>query len=210
MAWFRFQSDTGLQAAYTDPINPLFNAISSAAPILICFGLHACVLRASGELLQSGVFLVSKPVRAGRLAEDAGGVSDRAPRQRSECAVYYARRTRQYLGAGPASRTVLHQRQSGLDAGAARIPLRHQQPHLSPERLRFRRRRGSDGHLHYPAAVHPRRGVDGNGNFPAGRFAAISFPQSRLLRARFVESDAHLHVDLWHSRHLQFESSESA
>jgi hypothetical protein len=29
IAWFRFQSDTGLQAAYTDPINPLFNAISS-------------------------------------------------------------------------------------------------------------------------------------------------------------------------------------
>jgi hypothetical protein len=28
-AWFRFQSDTGLQAAYTDPINPVFNALSS-------------------------------------------------------------------------------------------------------------------------------------------------------------------------------------
>jgi hypothetical protein len=28
MAWFRFQADTGLQAAYTDPINPLFNAAS--------------------------------------------------------------------------------------------------------------------------------------------------------------------------------------
>ncbi len=28
-AWFRFQADTGLQAQYTDPINPLFNAISS-------------------------------------------------------------------------------------------------------------------------------------------------------------------------------------
>ncbi len=28
MAWFRFQYDGGLQAAYTDPINPLFNAIS--------------------------------------------------------------------------------------------------------------------------------------------------------------------------------------
>jgi hypothetical protein len=27
-AWFRFQSDTGLQAAYTDPINSLFDAIS--------------------------------------------------------------------------------------------------------------------------------------------------------------------------------------
>ena len=29
MAWFRFQSDMGLADAYTDPINPLFNAISS-------------------------------------------------------------------------------------------------------------------------------------------------------------------------------------
>ncbi len=29
IAWFRFQADTGLQAAYTDPINPLFNAVSS-------------------------------------------------------------------------------------------------------------------------------------------------------------------------------------
>jgi hypothetical protein len=27
-AWFRFQADTGLQAAYTDPINPVFDAIS--------------------------------------------------------------------------------------------------------------------------------------------------------------------------------------
>ena len=27
-AWFRFQADTGLQAAYTDPINPLFDATS--------------------------------------------------------------------------------------------------------------------------------------------------------------------------------------
>jgi hypothetical protein len=27
-AWFRFQSDTGLQAAYTDPINPLFDSLS--------------------------------------------------------------------------------------------------------------------------------------------------------------------------------------
>ena len=27
--WYRFQSDTGLQAAYSDPINPLFDAISS-------------------------------------------------------------------------------------------------------------------------------------------------------------------------------------
>ena len=28
-AWFRFQADTGVQAQFTDPINPLFNSISS-------------------------------------------------------------------------------------------------------------------------------------------------------------------------------------
>ncbi len=28
VTWFRFQADTGLQAAYTDPINPVFNAAS--------------------------------------------------------------------------------------------------------------------------------------------------------------------------------------
>jgi hypothetical protein len=28
LVWSRFQADTGLQAAYTDPINPLFNALS--------------------------------------------------------------------------------------------------------------------------------------------------------------------------------------
>ncbi len=28
-AWFRFQADTGVQAAYTDPINPLFNSVSA-------------------------------------------------------------------------------------------------------------------------------------------------------------------------------------
>jgi Carboxypeptidase regulatory-like domain len=27
-AWYRFQADTGVQAAYTDPINPLFDAVS--------------------------------------------------------------------------------------------------------------------------------------------------------------------------------------
>jgi len=33
-AWFRFQSDTGLQAAWTDPINPVFDAFSRSPSIL--------------------------------------------------------------------------------------------------------------------------------------------------------------------------------
>ena len=39
--WYRFQADTGLQAAYTDPINPAVQRRLSAAALFICRGLHA-------------------------------------------------------------------------------------------------------------------------------------------------------------------------
>ena len=118
IAWFRFQADTGLQAAYTDPINPLFNADLAAAAVFLRGRLHARVFAESGELFQSRVLLVREPVRPGRFAEDAGGVSHRPPGQRRQRAVHHARRARQYLGAGPARLALLHQRQSGLDASA--------------------------------------------------------------------------------------------
>ena len=57
-AWFRFQADTGLQAAYTDPINPLFNAVSSQPLYSFAFGIYACVFAECGELLQSRILLV--------------------------------------------------------------------------------------------------------------------------------------------------------
>ena len=100
--WFRFQADTGLQAAYTDPINPLFNAISPQPLYSFAAGYTHVFSRTPGELLQSGVLLVRKPVRTGRFAEDAGGVSHRAAGQRRQRAVHHPRRTRQHLGAGPA------------------------------------------------------------------------------------------------------------
>jgi len=34
-AWFRFQADTGLQAAWTDPINSLFNSISPQTSLFV-------------------------------------------------------------------------------------------------------------------------------------------------------------------------------
>ena len=63
MAWFRFQSDTGLQAAYTDPINPLFNAISPQPLYSFAAGYTHVFLRTPGELFQSGVLVVREPVR---------------------------------------------------------------------------------------------------------------------------------------------------
>ncbi len=39
--WYRFQSDTGLQAAYTDPINVHLQLLLSAAAVHACQRLHA-------------------------------------------------------------------------------------------------------------------------------------------------------------------------
>ena len=57
-AWFRFQADTGLQAAYTDPINSAVRFGFSAAALFLRGGLYACFFAEPGELFQSGIFLV--------------------------------------------------------------------------------------------------------------------------------------------------------
>ena len=81
--WFRFQADTGLQAAWTDPINPIFNALLAAASLFVCGRTHPRLLAAPGELFQSGVLLVREPVRAERLSEDTFGLPDRITGQRA-------------------------------------------------------------------------------------------------------------------------------
>ena len=52
-AWFRFQADNGLQAAYTDPDQSAVQRHFSAAALLIRSRLHACLFAESGELFQS-------------------------------------------------------------------------------------------------------------------------------------------------------------
>ena len=108
-AWFRFQADTGLQAAYTDPINPLFDAISPQPLYSFAAGYTHVFSQNLVNYFNPGIFLVCEPVRAQRFPEDARGISDRAAGQRRECAVHHHRRARQHLGAGPARVAVLHQ-----------------------------------------------------------------------------------------------------
>ncbi len=45
ITWYRFQADTGLQAAYTDPINPLFDADFAATALFLRGRLHAHFFR---------------------------------------------------------------------------------------------------------------------------------------------------------------------
>ncbi len=58
ITWFRFQADTGLQAAFTDPINRNLRRLFTAASVFIGFRLYACLFPEPGELFQSRIFVV--------------------------------------------------------------------------------------------------------------------------------------------------------
>ena len=117
-AWFRFQADTGLQAAYTDPINPLFNAISPQPLYSFAAGYTHVFSGRLVNYFNPAFSWYESLFGPADFAEDAGGVSHRAAGQRRQRAVHHARRAGQYLGAGPARHALLHQRQPGLDRRA--------------------------------------------------------------------------------------------
>ena len=58
IAWFRFQADTGLQAAYTDPINPLFNSVSSQPLYSFAAGYTHIFSQNLVNYFNPGIFLV--------------------------------------------------------------------------------------------------------------------------------------------------------
>jgi hypothetical protein len=107
--WFRFQTDNGLQAAYTDPINPIFDAISPQPLYSFAAGYTHVFFPESGELFQPGIFLVRKFVRAQRFSKDVGCVPHHAAGPRRECSVHDGGRPGQYLGTGKEGFAFLHQ-----------------------------------------------------------------------------------------------------
>ena len=116
MTWFRFQADTGLQAAYTDPINPVFNAASPQP--LYSF--------ATGYTHVFSQNLVNYFNPAFSWYESLFGPTDLSKTLAALPIVLQGRgrsvhndwRARQHLGAGQARVAVLHQRQPGVDAAA--------------------------------------------------------------------------------------------
>ena len=93
MAWFRFQSDTGLQAAYTDPINPLFNAISSQPLYSFASGYTHVFSQHLVNYFNPAFSWYESLFGPERFREDAGGVS------RSSCrAAAPTRRSRRWAG----------------------------------------------------------------------------------------------------------------
>ncbi len=107
--WFRFQADTGVQAAYTDPINSLFDCGLSSASLFLCSRIYPRLFAESGELLQSGILVVPELIWARRFSENTFRIPDRFARQRRECPFHEGRGAGQHLGPGKARLPVLYQ-----------------------------------------------------------------------------------------------------
>ena len=210
MAWFRFQADTGLQAAYTDPINPVFNALSAqplysfASGYTHVFSPHLVnyfnpafswyqSLFGPANLQQT---LAAFPI----VLQGTGGSAPFTPLGGLDNTWIQGRRCI----------LILYQRQSGVDRRRARATLRDQHANLPAERLRLWRRNRTNGYLHGPASVHLRRGIDRDDDLSSCRLPAFQLPQRGSVCAGHLESDEKTHLDLRRSGHPQFQPAESS
>ena len=113
--WYRFQQDTGLQAAYTDGINPIFNAYSPQPQRTLVLGYTHVFTPESGQSIQPRRQLVFQPFSAQQLRAGAANLPHCARRRQLECPVHHPRRQRPDLYPGPQSHPVADQRQPHLE-----------------------------------------------------------------------------------------------
>ena len=88
LAWFRFQADTGLQAAYTDPINPIFNAVSPQPLYSFAAGYTHVFSQNLVNYFNPAFSWYSEPVRPTEPSANTRCVSDRPPRQRRQRTIH--------------------------------------------------------------------------------------------------------------------------
>ena len=133
--WFRFQADTGLQAAYTDPINPLFNALSPQPLYSFAAGYTHVFSQNLVNYFNPAFSWYESLFGPADFQKTLSAFPIVLARQRRECPFHYGRRTRQHLGSGKTRLPVLYQRQSRLEPWRARTPVWNQYPDFPSERL---------------------------------------------------------------------------
>ena len=123
--WYRFQQDTGLQAAYTDPDQPdlqlLFSRSRSAR---LCSATRTCFTPNLVNQFNPGASWYSSLFQPNNYRAGAADLSHRAGRWQRQCAVHHHWRQRQDLYAGPQSHAVADQRQPDLDASSPHLQVR--------------------------------------------------------------------------------------
>ena len=204
--WFRFQADTGLQAAYTDPINPLFNA-ASPQPLYSFATGYTHVFSQNLVNYFNPAFSwyeslfgpndLSKTLAAwpivlqGSPFTTIGGLDNTWVQGR--------RASRFFLNDNLAWTLGAHELRFGTNIRIFRLNDYDFGEGVVPTVS-----------LRDSAAVYLRHCVDRVGDFSAGGFAAVQLSQPGCLRAGYLESNENVDLDLRSPRDAQFESGESA
>ena len=209
-AWFRFQADTGLQAAYTDPINPLFDSISPqplysfAAGYTHVFSQNLVNYFNPGFSWYESLFAPSdfqKTLAAFPIVLQGSGAN--APFTTigglDNTWVQGRRASRFFINDNLAWSHGAHEFRFGTNTRIFRLNDYDFGEGSRPAR-----------HLHGLAAIHLRSRLHRDRNFSALCERAFQFSESRSLRAGHLEAHSQADLDHRHSRHVQFESPESA
>ena len=114
--WYRFQQDTGLQAAYTDPINPLFNAFSPQPQRTLVVGYTHLFSPNLVNQFNPGASWYSSIFEPNNFSAGASRNPNRAHRRYQQRAIHHHRRQQQHLPAGPHRYAMADQRQPDVDA----------------------------------------------------------------------------------------------
>ena len=133
-AWLRLQSDTGVQAAYTDPINPLFDSVSPQPLYSLAAGYTHVFSQNLVNYFNPAFSWYESLFGPTDFQKTLAAFPIVLARHGSE-SLHDSRRTGQYLDTGQARLSLLYQRQSRLEPWRARIPVRYQHAHPSSERL---------------------------------------------------------------------------
>ncbi len=152
-AWLRFQSDTGLQAAWTDPINPVFNALSPQ-PLYSFAAGHTHVFSQN---------LVNYFNPAFSWYESLFGPSNLQKTLSAFPIVLQGSGANPFTPIGGLDNTWIQGRRASrffindnlvLEPWRSRTAIRNQYPYLPLERLRLRGRHGSHRDLRELAAIY--------------------------------------------------------
>ena len=208
--WFRFQADTGLQAAYTDPINPLFDSVSPQP--LYSF--------AAGYTHVFSQNLVNYFNPAFSWYESLFGPSDfQKTLSAFPIVLQGSGANAPFTTLGGLDNTWVQGRRASrffINDNLAWSHGAHELRFGTNTRI-FRLNDYDFGEGTVPtvtythaAAIHLWSRIHGNKDFPHLGERTFQLPESRPVCAGHLESDQEADLDLRHSRHVQFQSVESA
>ena len=208
--WYRFQVDNGVQAAYTDPINPLFNAVSPqplysfAAGYTHIFSQNLVnYFNPAFSWYESlfGPADFSKTLDAFPIVLEGSGAN--APFTTigglDNTWVQGRRASRFFINDNLAWSHGAHEFRFGTNTRIFRL-----------NDYDFAQGSVPTVSLHHALAIHLRRRLHRQQDLSHVRQRALQFSQSRSLRPRHMEAHQNLHLDHWSPRHIKFQSAQSA